>query len=359
MKYVTITTDYPPKKGGVARYTQALARFFGSDMHIVADIRPQPEDHDEQGAKVSYVPFMQKRWPYWMGAVRELEQHEAHAIFVQHVLPLGLAAHIHWRRTGVPYIVFLHGMDFSLATRNAWKRHLTKRVLRHAHTVVTNSQALRNDVETFCDVTPVVCYPMPGMMPAVAPKRLSPDGRTIELLSVARLVERKGIQRVLRVVANSPELRAGTHYTIVGAPGDYEKQLQRMVTDLGLYDTVTIVRDASETELVSAYERADVFVLPTLVLGEDREGFGIAYLEAAGFGLPSIASKLPGVNEAVLDQETGVLVDNDEELRRALLDLVENHERRKTLGEASRARVETQFTPEIVYADLVERLRSV
>lgn len=337
MKLLTITIDFLPMHGGIARYTDTLCALFGSDMSVVADLRDQTGSNDHalnRDYHVSYKAFMQDKWPRWMGAVHELGSHEVDLVLTHHVLPLGVACLMNKRRTATPYAVFLHGMDFELATRNPWKRWITKQVLKEAKYVVANTASLAERVEAFSGRSVEVVYPPAYVRPI---DRIETD--KLQLASVSRLVERKGVQRVLEALAKIPHLHDRIDYQIVGE-GDYADTLTERIDELGLSDIASLQRNPSHEDLQHAYAKADVFVLPTITTPGDKEGFGMVYMEAAQFGIPSIASRVPGVDEAVIDNETGLLVESDNQLIDALTTMIHDTELRTKLGQSAKAHAE-------------------
>jgi hypothetical protein len=250
-----------------------------------------------------------------------------------------------------PYVLFCHGMDVALALRNPWKRWLTKRIMRQAHAVVANTHALARELRERVGIEPLTVHPMASIIDTrEGVAVLERDETVVELLSVARLVPRKGMQRVLAVLARHPEWSRSVRYRMVGT-GSYATELREMIHAYGLSAWVTLEETSDDALLRAAYEKADVFVLPTITAPHDREGFGIVYMEAGSFGLPCIASRVPGVDEAVLDGETGVLVANDEELEEALTRAIHDAPWRERCGRAGRERVQAT-TEDTVYAPL-------
>jgi phosphatidylinositol alpha-1,6-mannosyltransferase len=167
------------------------------------------------------------------------------------------------------------------------------------------------------------------------------------LLTVSRLVPRKGHARVLKAVSELQKEIPNLRYRILG-DGPELGEIIRLANDLGIYDLVRLSGRVTDTEIAEAYAEADVFVMPTVADEIDREGFGTVYLEAAAHGLPSIATKLPGVDEAVLDGETGILVpDGDiEALKAAILRLYHQPEERQRLGQTGQKRASEEFVAE-------------
>lgn len=335
MRTLTITMDALPMPGGVARYIDDVARALEPNSTVLADLRwtmASNEHHIDVPYPMTYEPFFRDHWPRWMGAVHALNRHPADVVMTHHVIPLGLACLMHKRRTGKPYIVFLHGMDFDLATRNPWKRWLTKQVLNEAAGIVANTHALARRVEHFAHRTTIVIHPLPSVRSSLHDQ---PTDGSVRLVSVARLVERKGIDRVLEAIASSPH-RERIRYAILGGDGPARPMIEALIKSLDLADRVTLHVNATDDTIKSAYEHADLFVLPTRTRQGDREGFGIVYREAALAGLPSIASHVEGVDEAVIDGETGLLVDSDDELQQAIDRLCVDEVLREQLGAQAR-----------------------
>ena len=349
MKLLTITIDCPPCPGGVASYTKAMCDFFGEKMEVLTDVDGASEALNN---KVHEASLSQKKWPHWMAAVRELKKHEADMVFTHHVLPLGIACLMNKRQTNTPYVVVLHGMDFDLATRNPWKRWITKQVLREAHGIVVTTKFMAERVREFVGLESVVVPPIPGVR-----GRLEPSGSNkLRMLTVGRLVERKGVSRVLDALKNRPDLHDSLEYRIVGADAEHREAIESSIASNSLDHIVDLHIDATDDERDRHYRECDVFVMPTIVKEGDREGFGIVYLEAATYGLPSIASNLQGVDEAVIDRETGILVNSEAELEKAIEAMVIDRLQLERYGNAAKARVDRDFVPDTIFKPLQDLL---
>jgi phosphatidylinositol alpha-1,6-mannosyltransferase len=173
----------------------------------------------------------------------------------------------------------------------------------------------------------------------------------LHLLTVARLVERKGHLKVLDALAKVPNAT----YHIVG-DGPMLGAIQAKVNELGLGDRVTITTNAGDEQLPDIYRAADVFVMPTTKTEHDREGFGIVYLEAQLFGVPVIATRHPGVDEAVHDGEGGILVSDSPQELLAALERLKDQTTRSKFGARGRASVTHYFTREQQMYKLLELL---
>jgi glycosyltransferase involved in cell wall biosynthesis len=307
--------------------------------------------------------------------------------FISHILPLGTVAWILSYLGGKPYVIFLHGTDFDLGRRNSWKRFLTRSILRQAKRVVVNSDALGKEAQTLTGRETLTVYPAVsdefvevsrsirhgvgpvdlkelgklavGLAPSGSP--LSGGVKLVEgargsekvrLLTVARLIGRKGHMKVLDALNELPNV----NYTIVGS-GPRKDELMEEIGKRGLSDRVKLILDAKDDDLPKIYAASDIFVMPAAKSEQDREGFGIVYLEAGLFALPVIATNQPGVDEAVVDGETGLLIDdNPAALVDALKRLIADSGLRARMGSKGRTRVLEQFTREEQMKKLLQLL---
>jgi len=173
------------------------------------------------------------------------------------------------------------------------------------------------------------------------------EGRTV-LITVGRLVTKKGVDRFIRdilpgVVAASPRVL----YVVVGG-GPLLGEIERLVAEKGLRDNVLLAGDVpmADPRLAAFYNAADIFVMPNVLIPGDIEGFGIVALEGGAAGLPVFASRLQGVQEAIVPGKNGILVDWDDPkaFEKTLLDLIRDPEKRKALGASARRFVEENYS---------------
>lgn len=349
-KILLITPDFPPTEGGIARYLQAVAEHFKSRIEVLADPHPAWSTFDPTaGYPIYRAPLLSRLlWPRWLTTVKYLWKYRQRydVILVSHVLPIGSAAWLAKKFTGDPYVVFVHGMDIRLAMSSSRKRKLAIKVLKGAQLVVANSQALARELARNFGIHEVLvvypCLPLPSHLPTFPP--LHP----FTLLTVSRLVERKGHTHVLNALAH---LR-GTGglqdfiYHIVGE-GSMDSSLKSMVETLGLVNHVQFHGQVTDVQRNEFYSQAHVFVMPVSQDTQDKEGFGLVYIEAAAAGVPSIATRVEGVDEAVVNGQTGILLESQDEqmLANAILRLARDSSLREQLGAAAREHART-FTCE-------------
>lgn len=157
------------------------------------------------------------------------------------------------------------------------------------------------------------------------------------LLSLARLEKLKGIDHTILALKDVIARYPGLRYVIAGDGGD-RKRLEEMVAEAGLGQSVVFAGPVTGARKSALYASADLFVMPTRPIGDRQETFGMVYVEAALQGLPVIGGKAGGASEAVLDGETGLLVDGREpaEIAAALDRLLGDSDLRRRMGEAGR-----------------------
>ena len=146
-------------------------------------------------------------------------------------------------------------------------------------------------------------------------------------------------------------------YLIIGN-GPEKINLESKIDNLDLNDKVKILTDVSDEELSGYYASSDIFVMPVENLEDDAEGFGIVYLEAAEFGLPVIGGKSGGATEAILDNETGLLVEpgNQKDLLEKISLFLNNGQLAKKFGAAGKMRIDQEFIWEKQADKLISKL---
>lgn len=164
------------------------------------------------------------------------------------------------------------------------------------------------------------------------------------VLSVGRLVERKGFDQMLQAWPNVLAAVPEAQLAIVGS-GPQEAQLLATIEDLSISGSVQLLGHVSDAQLPSLYASADVFAMPNRTLPDgDTEGFGLVFLEAAAAGTPSVAGRAGGAVDAVIDGKTGFLVDGMDvgAISFAITELLTNEVRRVEMADAARSHALTQ-----------------
>jgi phosphatidyl-myo-inositol dimannoside synthase len=376
--------DLPPLHGGIARLYSAFLRHFppgAVELSTVALPEGAPEPDSIGATPVHRMRFGYHqaryltsviRWTRWLRG--RLSRDDVDIIFSGDLRPTSyVAAWAHSRR-GVPYIIYVHGNDVwkeEWKLRRSLRSRLTARwILGGAAAVVANSRATAARARRVLAALGLDPDRVRVVNPGTDPERFRPDvpeaalwrerlglaGKTV-VLTVARMVEAKGVATALdafgRVSANRPELV----YLVAGSGPDLQR-FERLAAELGIERRVRFLGSVADAELPGLYAAADIFLLPTReVKGE--EGFGIVFCEAAACGTPSVAGASGGVADAVQDGETGLLVPplDTDAVAAALERLVADSELRRRMGAAGRAAVERYYRWDRAAAELWQIIR--
>ncbi|MEZ5566621.1 MAG: glycosyltransferase [Gammaproteobacteria bacterium] len=144
---------------------------------------------------------------------------------------------------------------------------------------------------------------------AFLPRSL-PDHGPLQLLSVARLVEKKGLEYAIRAIALlPPDLRARVRYDIIG-DGPLQDELQALIDTMKLQDQITLLGWQDQTEIVEHVTAAHLMLVPSVTAQDgDQEGIPVSAMEAMATGLPVMATWHSGIPELVHDRKNGRLAD--------------------------------------------------
>jgi glycosyltransferase involved in cell wall biosynthesis len=186
-------------------------------------------------------------------------------------------------------------------------------------------------------------------------------GRRSVILTLARLVERKGQDAVIRALPRIVSEVPDAVYVVAGSGCDRER-LEAIAREVGMPERVVFAGSIPESRVPDAYAAADVY---TMVSREgsspgDIEGFGITYLEAGATGTPVVAGCSAGARDAV-DESCGVFVNPEytDEIADALVRLLRDPELARRLGAAGRQRVESRFSLPARAAKIKDAARSL
>ena len=344
-----LTLEFPPRIGGMQQYLFELSRRIGLDFDLTV-LHPNGDPAHFNGEPFNLISFAHgEPGPSFDGSdsrsnpvgglvmtlrlTRQLAKLRPQLTVVGHAHSrLLLPASMYRGR----YIALAYGNDFE-AAQLRWHAPIFNRLLAGAYALVTISRANAKRLQALGLPTTEILYP--GTHPDRFTPPATPAAGPPALLTVARLVPRKGIDTVLQslplLLVQYPDLQ----YWIVGS-GPARASLAQQAQELGLSHAVRFMDEVSESELPEFYRRATVFVMPARAdyHAGSVEGFGIVYLEASASGLPVVAGNSGGASEAVIENETGLLVPPDDPpaLTQALSRLLDDAAMRQRMGRAGR-----------------------
>lgn len=256
-----------------------------------------------------------------------------------------------------PVLSIVHHLRSSEPRAASWRtlhRRIERRYLRTVDGVIATSRATRSVVDDLAEVDRAVVVP-PGtgrFEPSVGPDDVGArahDGGPLRVVFVGSLIRRKGLDTLLAGLARLPS--EAWRCTVIGdetVDEAYTADRRRQASRLGIADRVAFAGRLSDAGLADELAAGHVLAVPSRY-----EGFGIAYLEAMGFGLPPVATTAGGAPELVTDGKDGWLVppDEPEAIARALRPLLADRDRLARHGRAALARHAAHPTWEETMAD--------
>ena len=344
-----VTSIFPPIRGGSAVVYDNLGRYGSGRVAVLAPYRHYQtghvlvgwRDHDRAAPYPIYriellrpreynpTSKLQSLWRYVridiplklriLWNIRKIVLKEKIKILCIGELNsgswIGPYARLLW---GCKIINYIHGEEVTSKAQYTFFGRSKEKYLNRADAVVAVSNFTR---EALIELTQTASSKIEVIYNGVDLERFqvsSPNPKLIAryglaekrvLLSVGRLVPRKGIDHTIEALPRLLQRHPDLHYLVVG-DGPYRGQLQQRVAELGLGQCVTFTGPVEDNELREHYALCDLFVMPNRDMPDgDTEGFGLVFLEANACGKPVVGGRAGGAVEAVQDGVNGLLVD--------------------------------------------------
>jgi len=352
---------FPPQIGGISTMMYEICRELGPDrVAVLTGVAGTPADAPLEKLKMFRVDDCLP--PRSVGSSMRLVAALGRALVAMRPAVLQYAtledAYLaYWTRRalGLRHIFYAHGNELLAAAKSPWDK--ARSALLASSCVVANSRFTAELARSFGLPAERVRVVHPGCnvqefykmsVDAETRARITQGRpRARVLLTVGNLVERKGHDTVIRALSALPPGMEDTLYLIAGE-GPYRQALEELAQSLGVAERVRFLGRVEKSDLPLLYSLADAFVMVARERKDncDVEGFGIVFIEAAACGIPVIAGRSGGVEDAVMDGVTGLLVDplDTGEVARAIAALLAKADLARELGESGRRRAIAQFT---------------
>ena len=264
--------------------------------------------------------------------------------------------HVHWpmpmvllgwaaqRGHAMPMVTTFYGIELRwVQSRLPFLKWLVRRAARTSAQAVAISSYTARELRKFADV-PIEVIPYTAELPAPSSP---PTARGAErsILFVGRLIERKGVQHLIRALGIVRQ-QTPARLVVIG-DGPERVHLEQTAREAGVSEHVDFRGRVSDEALRQAYAAASVFVLPSVLdARQDTEGLGVVLLEAMNYSVPVIASDIGGITDIVQHDRTGLLVPPGDApaLANALSRVLTDPALAHTLGEAGRHRLHDTFS---------------
>ncbi|XVQ13640.1 glycosyltransferase family 4 protein [Spirillospora sp. CA-255316] len=367
-KTLVVTNDFPPRPGGIQAFVHNLAvrRPPGSVVVYAPAWRGAAEfDAAQPFPVVRHPTSLMVPEPSVLRRAGEILRSEGcDSVVFGAAAPLGLLAAALRRRGARRLVGITHGHEAGWASLPV-ARGLLGRIGEGVDALTYLGEYTRSRMARA--LSPAAASRMAWLAPGVDEgvfragaggeemrRRYGLGDRPVAVC-VSRLVPRKGQDALIHAWPRVRKAVPDAALLLVGG-GPYRAELERLAASLGVTDSVVFTGSVPWEELPAHYDAGDVFAMPcrTRRRGLDVEGLGIVYLEASATGLPVVAGSSGGAPDAVLDGETGVVVEGRSvaAVARALSDLLGDPARARKMGERGRSWVEEEWRWELQSARL-------
>ncbi|WP_376098084.1 glycosyltransferase family 4 protein [Roseomonas sp. CCTCC AB2023176] len=365
---LVLAQAFPPDTGGIqsvmGHLAEALGR-SGEEVMVFADrVRDGGDAAAPAGAPYTVRRFtgpkpIRRRWKA-LAARRIMRQGSVTGIVADSWKSLEFLP-----RPGVPIVALAHGMEFPSHPRSG-KGSRIRRSLAAVTAVAANSSYTADLVRAVIgDAGPPITVVNPAVPSQPEPTEaarqeaasLLADASPV-LLTLARLEPRKGVDRVIEALPSLAARHPGLIYLVAG-DGPDAPRLRALAAERGVAERVRFLGRVAEEVKPALLAAADLFAMPARREGDSVEGFGVVYLEAAWFGVPSLAGREGGAADAVRDGESGVLCDGADPaaVQDAIGRLLDDSALRRRLGDAARDAVRNAGGWDAVAARILGLLR--
>ena len=314
--YLVITRTFPPELGGMQNLMWGLTRSL-SKLNLIKVFADYHENHEEFDKSVSFsiervsgMKLIRKyRKSYMINDYLE-QNNNVECIIADHWKSLELI------KTKKKKICLIHSKEINHPKGSSLNKKVLS-VLNNVDHIVANSSYTKNlAIDLGVEEKKIVII-NPGIdSVSEVPKKYLDEaedilkGKKNRLITVSRFDKRKNHEKVIMAIRNLKEIYPDIIYTCIGY-GDEEEKLKKLVIELKLEDQVTFLKDVPSDLKNALVAKSDIFVMPSIIYKKSVEGFGIAYVEAAQYGVPSVGGKDGGASDAIIHEKTGLICDGN------------------------------------------------
>jgi len=349
-----ITRNFPPDVGGMQNLMFGLTKSLSEHMmvKVFADEHYQQEKFDED------LSFSIER----VGGPKIFRKFRKASLINNYLQKNTKVKNIisdHWKsleniNTKIRKTCLIHSKEIN-HKKDSFLNKRVVRVLNNCDHIIANSNFTKNlgieigvNEEKIKVINPGV-FPREEVNPKIDEKILKKlEGKEPRLITVARFDKRKNHEKIIMSLRNLKEIYPNIIYICIGQ-GDTLESQKKLIKELKLESNVLFLKNLSKDEKNSYVKNSNVFVMPSISYKKSVEGFGIVYVEAAQYGVPSIGGKVGGASDAIVNNETGLLCDgnNLDEIYQSLVDILQNN-KFKVFGKNAEENAKKFLWPEIL-----------
>ncbi len=328
--YLIITRTFPPVLGGMQSLMWGLSRELSKNfmIKVYADYTEGHKHFDEKAS------FSIER----VGGIKLLRKfRKAHLIneFIKENKIKGIIAD-HWKsleliKSSKKKYCLIHSKEINHPKGSILNKKVIK-VLNGVENVIANSEYTKNlAIQLGVNANKVIVI-NPGIDPVAEINRKTSIKvqsllklKTPRLITVSRFDKRKNHEKIIMALRNLKQTYPDIVYICIGY-GEEEDGLKKLIKELDLETQVMFFKDISDDLKNALVANSNIFVMPSIIHKKSVEGFGIAYVEAAQYGIPSIGGKDGGAADAIEHEKTGLICDgnNLDEVYSSIYSMLEN-----------------------------------
>mgnify|MGYP001349277734 FL=1 len=314
--YLIVTRSFPPELGGMQNLMWGLSRELSKNFmtKVFADYTENHKIFDEQAS------FSIER----VGGIKLLRKYRKAQLineFIKENKIEGIIAD-HWKsleliKTNKKKYCLIHSKEINHPKGSKSNQRILN-VLNNVEKVIANSEFTKN-LAINCGVNEdKILVINPGVDPAEDLDKKSLikiesllKVKTPRLITVSRFDKRKNHEKVIMALRNLKQTYPDIVYICVG-DGDEEQNIKNLVKELDLEGQVMFFKNISSNLKNALIAKSNIFIMPSIIHKKSVEGFGIAYVEAGQYGIPSIGGKDGGAADAIDHDKTGLICDGNE-----------------------------------------------
>lgn len=350
MRVIIVTQTFPPRFGGMQSVMSALAKNFSKT--IATFVLPDhniPESHPIRSYKIK---FNFSKFPKFLRPL--IKKIKLKKILKKDDIIICDS----WKslnaipNTNNKVVMLAHGQEYLSKSK---KKKINK-LLKKVSIVISSSNYTKNIFLNICNFPETKIHVIPPTYEIEndkikIQKKLS-NKKGLILTTISRLEERKGFLPVIKAFKYliKKKLIKNFIWSIYG-DGYLKKKLQEQINYYKLNKYIKIKNFVNEKSKEKILMNSDLFIMPSYKVENSIEGFGISYIEAAKFSVPSISGVDGGVLDAVINNETGWNVNtlNEKELENVIFEAINNQTKRNQLGKNARQSFIKKFASDKVF----------
>jgi phosphatidylinositol alpha-1,6-mannosyltransferase len=328
--YLIVTRSFPPELGGMQSLMWGLTKEMSKNfmIKVFADFQENHKEFDKNEnfsiERVGGIKFLRKIRKAQL--VNEfLKKNKVQGVIADHWKSLELI------NTDKKKYCLIHGKEINHSKGSSANKRVIK-VLNNVEKVIANSEYTKNLAINNGVKEEKLVVINPGTDPAQELNKKSLEKvesllkvKSPRLITVSRFDKRKNHEKIIMALRNLKQFYPDIVYICVGY-GDEEDNIKKLVEELDLASQVMFFKDISDDLKNALIAKSNIFVMPSIIHKTSVEGFGIAYIEAAQYGVPSLGGKDGGASDAINHNNTGLICDgnNLDDIYSSLKSMIEN-----------------------------------